>query len=961
MPLPIPRLDDRTFEDLVRDAKNKIPSLCPQWTDFNDSDPGITLIHLMAYMGETILYRLNRVPDRNYLKFLELMGVRLQPAKPARTWVVFDVTPGANEAALPTIGPGTRLSTKPEGGKAIEFQTCDALTLTTAKPKYIFSKVGESTADHTESILNRDPPEPVQVFTAHSRVPHRLYLGDTRFGPLLQKARLSLQVAFVQKLPTSLYLEWEIWDGEQWILFPPTQDETRGFCQDGEILFDSLPVAELEVDGVSTTWLRVRLTGAESDQLPVITSLKRCVTLEAEHGFRPEVAFVSIAEAPDQPVDFTKDCFPFGSAPKEGNIFTIKPGNKFYIASPFLGREDASITLDVIIPKYYVVEPDALSGVEIQWEYYNDIGTWTALKGIQDHTRLLTQSSAIRFDRPKDMAEFNVRGESAFYVRAQLSAGSYGQGEACRPPVISDVRISFSEHPQDWDYYKAENYFTYQSLDAPEAEKPIQPFWVEEDKGPTLCLALDKRPSNAAHRLYFDIEQHSEMPPAQVRWEYKSQGLWKPLRLLKDDTQAFTQRGALEFIAPADWQQDDEFGSAGYWLRARWTVAEFQQSPTLAGVYRNSVQAVQAVTRYDEVLDSGRDEPLQTVRFPESPVLPGPGILVREAEDPSLEQISKWQARFGDDLIKEPREAPDEQVTALWVRWREVDTFFGSGPDDRHYLFDPIEGTIQFGDGRHGMRAPAGRSNIKAECFRMGGGAQGNVGKGVITVLDQPVQYVKAVKNIEAACGGADIEAVQAAKARGSWMLKHRDRAITQQDFEQLAKEASTEVALAHCLDELSSRDEVQVLILPNSEDGPENKPRPSNRLIRIVADYLNARRLINTKLKVFAPDYVDCEIHVDVVLKQSHVGQFPRIRSAIEQEIRHCAHPLKGGPEGDGWPMGRTVHISEMYYLLEQIEGINYVNKIRMARMGTAERTEKITLPPTAFPYFKEIDIAQL
>lgn len=960
MPLDIPRLDDRTFEDLVQDAKAKIPRLCPQWTDLNDSDPGITLIHLMAYLGETILYRLNRVPERNYLKFLELMGVRLQPAMPARTWVVFELTPGANEAGLPTINPGTLITTKAEGGIAIEFQTCDALTVTTAKPIHVFSQVGEFIADHSEALFNEEL-KPVRVFEGQAVVPHSLYLGDTRFGPSMQKARLSLQLSFVQKLSTSFYLEWEIWDGEQWILFPPTQDDTRGFSQDGEIIFDALPVIEQEVDGVSATWLRARLTGAEGNQLPVIASLKRCIALEAEYGFRPEVAFVSIAEAPDQAVDFSKDCSPFGSAPKEGNIFAVKPGNKFYIASPLLGSEDANITLEVIIPEYYTILPDSLTGVQVQWEYYNDSGTWSVLKGMRDHTRLLTHSGAIRFERPKDMTEFSVRGESAFYLRAHLIAGTYGQGDTCRPPIISDIKISFTEHPRDWDYYKADNYYTYQSLDAPDPDKPIEPIVVEEDKGPIFCLALDKQPSNAAYRLYFDIERQSEMPPAQVKWEYKSQGLWQPVRLLKDDTQAFTQRGVLEFMAPADWQEDVAFGHAGYWLRARWTVVEFLQSPSLAGVYRNAVEVVQAVTRYDEVLDSGRDEPLQTVLFPEKPLLPGPSILVREVEDPSAEQIATWQTRFGDNLIKEMHEAPNEHVKALWVRWKEVETFFGSDKDDRHYLFDPIEGTIQFGDGRHGMRVPSGRSNIKAEYFHLGGGARGNVGKGVITVLEQPLPSIKSVSNIEAARGGADIEAIDAAKARGSWILKHRDRAVTQQDFEQLAKEASTEVALARCLDELSNRDEVQVLILPHGENEPEEQPRPTNRLIRIVTDHLNARRLINTKLKVFAPDYIDCEIQIDVVLMQSHVGQFPVIRSTIEQEVKHFSHPLKGGPDGDGWPMGRTVHISEMYYLLEQIEGVNYVDKIRMAKTGAAEWTEKIKLPPTAFPYFKDIHVVQL
>ena len=77
MALPVPNLDDRTFQDLVNEARRRIPMYCPEWTDHNLSDPGITLIELFAWMTEQIIYRLNKVPDKNYVKFLELMGIKL--------------------------------------------------------------------------------------------------------------------------------------------------------------------------------------------------------------------------------------------------------------------------------------------------------------------------------------------------------------------------------------------------------------------------------------------------------------------------------------------------------------------------------------------------------------------------------------------------------------------------------------------------------------------------------------------------------------------------------------------------------------------------------------------------------------------------------------------------------------------------------------------------------------------
>ena len=89
MPLPEPRLDDRRFQDIVNEAKAMIPRYTPEWTDHNLSDPGVTLIELFAWMTDLILYRLNRVPDKNYIRFMDLLGIQTKNAVPASTRISF--------------------------------------------------------------------------------------------------------------------------------------------------------------------------------------------------------------------------------------------------------------------------------------------------------------------------------------------------------------------------------------------------------------------------------------------------------------------------------------------------------------------------------------------------------------------------------------------------------------------------------------------------------------------------------------------------------------------------------------------------------------------------------------------------------------------------------------------------------------------------------------------------------
>lgn len=89
MTIPIPVLDDRSFDQLVTEAKARIPVHTPEWTNLNDSDPGITIVELFAFLTENLLYRSNRIPEANRLKFLTMLGISLQPASPGNGLVAF--------------------------------------------------------------------------------------------------------------------------------------------------------------------------------------------------------------------------------------------------------------------------------------------------------------------------------------------------------------------------------------------------------------------------------------------------------------------------------------------------------------------------------------------------------------------------------------------------------------------------------------------------------------------------------------------------------------------------------------------------------------------------------------------------------------------------------------------------------------------------------------------------------
>src|SRR3979409_115279 len=89
MALPVPTLDDRRFQDLVDDAKRLVQRRCPEWTDHNVSDPGVTLVEVFAHMTDQLLYRLNRVPGKGAPAFPAPVGGPLSPPSPARAELTF--------------------------------------------------------------------------------------------------------------------------------------------------------------------------------------------------------------------------------------------------------------------------------------------------------------------------------------------------------------------------------------------------------------------------------------------------------------------------------------------------------------------------------------------------------------------------------------------------------------------------------------------------------------------------------------------------------------------------------------------------------------------------------------------------------------------------------------------------------------------------------------------------------
>src|SRR5579859_407509 len=283
MVLPVPKLDDRTFQDLVNETKRQIPRYCPEWTDHNVSDPGVTLIELFAYMVDILLYRINRVPVRNYVKWLEMLGVKLEPPKPARADITFYLT-GPQPVAV-TMAAGTQIATiRTETQEAIGFATDFDLTINVPTlSQLLVNRDGVTYHDYMPAL--RNPALNVGIFQDPPQPNDAIFYGfheDLR-GHIL-RLELDSQIEGIGVNPKDPPISWEYWDGaaQTWAPMIVERDTTWGLNRAGEIVLQ-VPFAAKprDIDGRVAFWIRTRATAPRPNQ-PAYSAAPRITRVLAQ-------------------------------------------------------------------------------------------------------------------------------------------------------------------------------------------------------------------------------------------------------------------------------------------------------------------------------------------------------------------------------------------------------------------------------------------------------------------------------------------------------------------------------------------------------------------------------------------------------------------------------------------------------------------------------------------------------
>jgi len=715
---------------------------------------------------------------------------------------------------------------------------------------------------------------------------------------------------------------------------------------------------------------------------------------------------------PESPLISETDTLSFESAKKigsyiEGDILKIIPKIKpfgelprlfdtFYIANDeAFSKIGAKITL-IIESGLYDPDSKLNSSPEVDepkpvlsWEYWNGI-SWKGIR-VADTTNNFhnnfIKEGTITFTCPDDIKKAKVNGEEKFWIRTRIIDGDYGKEIVLKNsnsngvravegnvfyPVITELLIDYEDiekKPQHCLTYNNLNYKN-RTNDCKDIDKRFDPFKLLPEQYSSLFLGFDRQLISGPLQILFSLEEQflADEDQLKINWFYWDAKQWAQLNVV-DKTENLTKIGILEWIGSRNITKSLLFGKKLFWLKASVVEGEFVEKsendsekpglPTIKGIYPNTTYAFQAFVVEDEILGSSDLTANQEFSVLKPPII-SQDVWVKEPKIPTEEIKKKILDEEGADAIKEVKNEAGE-TEEIWIQWHEVEDFDDSNSESRHYIVKKRLGTIQFGDGENGKIPEPGEDNIKAS-YKYGGGKNGNVIKGAITGLKNAIPFVKEIVNNLAADGGSETETLDQVLLRGPQRLKNRDRAVTTEDFEWLAKNASGKVARAKCIPNYNETGEfapgwVTIIIIPGSE---KNKPVPTRQLIKTVTDQLakQSANIIYSPDHIFVrgSDYIKVAVETTVIPTTTEAAT--SLEKNIQQSLKKYIHPLTGGLEQNGWQFGKNICLSEIFALIEGIKNVDFVEKLELRADGVKQKQD-IILDKFTMPYSGEHKIS--
>lgn len=522
----MPDIDKRSFEEILSDNRLQSSLYVPEWKPLDESDPGVALIKIFSHMQEDINSRLNRVPDKAFTSFLDMIGLELMPAQPAAAPVTFSLAQGQKESVL--VPAGTQVATaKTESHEALTFETAKDFTAIKATISRIYSINPEEDSIYSH-WADYSAGRPFAAFQGENIQRHVLYLGHSTLFKLKEPRPIVIRMVLDEGSGLEDVKSWK-WSrpgGDPFsevVVEKSTPAEAgfamiKGSARENSYHITLLPdaiIEESEISGISSLWIECRMDAVTAKSRPVTIKKILLEGVSSESTLDPDLAFYNFL-----PLDLGQKIYPFGMQPRLYDTFYLSSEEAF-------SKNKAKITITFKAEKDGKEDPD--KNILISWEYWNG-SIWQVLK-IEDNTVLnfLLPSSRghIIFNRPDDMSVFEVNGAKGYWIRARLVNGSYGWDKiesyevpggkffkvvpTFSPPWFSSVKIDYSLTEESClEHCLSNNNNEFRDVTALCQGKGFKPFLPLPDSSPALYIGLNEPLLKGNLSFYFSLIEESQ-------------------------------------------------------------------------------------------------------------------------------------------------------------------------------------------------------------------------------------------------------------------------------------------------------------------------------------------------------------------------------------------------------------------------------------------------------------------
>ena len=398
----------------------------------------------------------------------------------------------------------------------------------------------------------------------------------------------------------------------------------------------------------------------------------------------------------------------------------------------------------------------------------------------------------------------------------------------------------------------------------------------------TFILYEDDLPPIGEH----DKEIPVVFPSAELVWEYENGLNWVDLEIDVDGTNSFSKSGTIYFKSTVNASR----------IRCKIDQQHFENAPRIQEVLTNTTEAIQIKKDEKEFESTGTGLPKLTLKLMEFPLI-SIGVKIDEEE------------------------------------WKEADTLELFSHDEKVFQVDKNNGTITFGDGIHGA-IPLLDSTIFCT-YTTSMGADGNILQNLEWSGADIAANIK-IDNPFSAIGGKDPQTIEEAYVAFKKDFRTPYQAVTTGDFEYLAIHTpGIRVARAKALGH-SEDNRVEVIVVPFSF---QKLVYPSEGFLKTVCYHLDRHRLITTKVKAIPPQYALISVKTELKILENE--REDAVKKRVKEALDLFLDPIRGWKDHHGWPFGQSVYESDIYALLEEIDGVDCVLDVVLSAEGAYERYE--------------------